>query len=813
MGTLRSDLTYLMRATRRRPATALLCVLTLSLGVGASTAMFSVVESVLLRPLPYPEPERLVSVYPGWPSMRGHPTLGFGAERGTWSWPEYFGVEARQTVFEAMAAYSDNSMVLSGDGPPQELHVFSTTWRLFPMLGATPVVGRLFDAGDTRESQVVVLSHGQWESAYGSDPEVVGRRVTLDDDSYVVLGVLPEGFEVDGESPTMWTVRTGSLAVGNIDDHGRTRSVARLAHGVTLDRARDEVTRIFEEILPADHGEHIGSVFPRQEDETRLARPAILVMFGSSILLLLVACGSTTALLLGAGIDRERELALRGAVGASRGRLIIQLLTESTALGIVAALGGVVAAAAFFALLLLVAPAGIPGLQEASLSGSVLAFAVLTAAACGVASGMVPALGLSSVHLAGAMGSARSTVKARARLQSTVVVGEVALAALLIVSAMLLTRTVGALSRIEPGFDVERLATVAIAPPSQRFVDEEGNSDTRARAAYQRDMREAIAAIPGVDAVAVASSPPLMGFRANNSVVPEGWDPSRTPPVAERRYVSDDFFEAAGIRMVEGRSFEPQDYADGAMNVVIVSEGLAGLGWPNGSPLGSTLTYFGAEEAVVVGVAASVNDEDLRAPTPLAFYLPGEEGRFAVSNALVVLPLMIRASEDPAALLPSIRERIWTVDPNVPILQATTLLDLVADEISEENYRARLMAIFAAFAGLLALMGIYGVTSRSVARRAREMGIRLALGARKVSVHRMVTLHAVRLGVYGVVAGIALALAGARVLQNFIWGVSVTDPLTLITVLLVLPAFAALAALGPARRATRVDPLEVLKAE
>jgi len=802
MNILRTDLIHILRATRRRPATALICVLTLSLGVGASTAMFSVVESVLLQPLPYPDPERLVSVYPGFPELRGHPTLGFAAERGTWSWPEYFGVAEQQSVFESMAAYSFGSMTLSGDGPPRQVQVHRTTWQLFPMLGATPVAGRLFDAGDVREAQAVVLSYGQWESAFGSDPRAVGRTATLDGDSYTILGVLPQGFEVDGDSPDMWTVMTGAFTDNGIGNHTTTRSIARLADGVTVERARGEITSLFTEILPPDHAEHVASVFPRQEDETRVARPAILVMLAASLLLLLVACGNAAALLLGAGIDRERELALRSAVGASRSRLVAQLLTESTALGGVAALGGIVAAVVLSELLLLVAPAGVPGLEDASLNGAVLAFAALTATACGIAAGMVPAWSLSSVHLAGSIGSTRSTVKARSKLQSAVVVGEIALATLLGTSAILLTRTVRALNQIDPGFDVAQLAAVTIEAPGRRFVDDEGNFDAAMRAAYLTDLREAVGALPGVEGVAVASIVPLTRTYSNTLVRPEGWDLSRTEPLTERRSVSETFFEVAGISILEGRAFQPQDYDDDAMDVVIISEGLAQLGWPDGSPVGRTLTAEGQFEAIVVGVVENVNDLELRDPSPLAFYRPSRNGT-----------MIIRASEDPAALLPGIRDRIWGLDPDAPIVEATTLPALAADQISQDLYRARLMAIFAAFAVVLALMGIYGVTSRSVARRTKELGIRMALGARKVSVHRMVTTQALRLAVYGVVAGIVLAIAGSRVLGRFIWGVSIADPVTLAAVLVGLPAFAALAAVGPARRATRVDPLEVLKAE
>ena len=802
METLRSDLTYVVRTTLRRPATALICVLTLSLGVGASTAMFSVVESVLFRPLPYPEPERLVSVYPGWPDMRGHPTLGGLADRGSWSWPEYFGVAERQTVFEAMAAYELNEFVtLHGEGPPERVEVALATWELFPMLGVVPAAGRLFDSGDRRESGVLLLSQAEWQTRYGGEPDALGRVLTIDDRPHVIVGVLPESFTVEGERPPFWTVMTGSLTDEGIANHGSTRTLARLAPGMTIDRAAAELTNIFTDVLPPDHGTHVGSIFPRHADETRRARPIILMMLGASVLLLLVACGNAAALLLGAGMDRERELAIRGAVGASRGRLITQLVTESAVLGTLAGLGGLIAAILLTEVLLFVAPSGIPGLAQASIDGVVLAFALGTAVACGVACGMIPGLSLSTVHVAGAIGSSRGTTQGRARLQSTVVVVELAFATVLTVSGLLLARTVMALGAVDPAFDIDPLAVVAVDVPDERFVSAEGEPDFAALFAYYRRMREEVAAIAGVEAVASTSVPPLTGYRQNNAVVPEGWDSTRAVPSAERRFVSDNFFDVSGIDLVDGRAFESADYTDADPDVVIVSRGLAELAWPGESALGKRLGYEAAE-GLVVGVAENVNDERLQDPTLLAYYLPIEYGQ-----------LLVRALGDPAVLLPSIRERISAVDGSVPVTMASPLSELVAAEMLDEGYRARLMAIFAVFAAALALLGVYGVTSRSVARRTKELGIRLALGARTVSVHRMITAQAVQLALYGVLAGIGLALVGGGILARFTWGVSVADPLALAAVLLVFPAFAAVAALGPARRATRVDPLEVLNAE
>lgn len=802
MDHLLADLHYAFRTLVRRPAVTLLVVLTLSLGIGASTAMFSVVQSVLLRALPYPQPERLVSVYPGWPDMRGHPTLGDMAERGTWSWPEFFGVVEHQTVFRRIAAYEGRDATRTGDGPAQRVSGVRTTWQLFPMLGVAPHLGRLFNEDDERESRVVVLSHGNWKDRFGSDPDAIGRSITLNDEAYEVVGVLPPGFRVaDTGAAEFWFPMTGSFTMAGVGNHGATRAVARLADGVSVQQAKSEITQIFGSILDADHGEHEAFVFLRQADETRRERPVLLVMLAASVLLLLVACGNAAAFLLGTGLDREREIAVRGALGATRRRMTLQLLVESALLGGVSVVGGVVAAVGLSKLMLLIAPDAVPGLERASIDGVVLGFSVLTSLIFGVGFGLIPALSLSNVDLASAMGSGRSTSSRRAGLQSAVVVGELALACILVVSGVLLMRTVGALGDVDTGFETEHLAVVIVATPVQRFRDEDGETDSEALEAYQRRMVEEIEAIPGVLSVSTTSVPPFTSWRGNNNVEPENWDPTRPSPIAERRFVSPDFFETIGIEIVQGRGFTPEDGVTDAPPVVVISEGLADLGWPDSSPVGRPLRFWG-RDATVVGVAGNVRDERVEDVTELAFYAPGYGGSF-----------LIRTAGDPANLVPVVRDRVWSVDADAPILVASTVTDLVAASIAEEVYRARLMGVFAALAGLLAMLGIYGVTSRAVSRRTREIGIRVALGANRGRVWHMVFQQAFRLGVFGAVVGIAGSLVVSRFLESFLWGVSSGDPVTLVSVFVGLPLLTALAAVLPAWRATRVDPLEALRAE
>lgn len=808
MDNLRSDLAFAFRSFGRRPGLFFVAVVTLCLGIGSSTAMFSVIDSVLLRPLDYPEPDQIHAVYPSWPELQSHPTLGDLAMRGTWSWPELWLVAEQQEVFERFAGYASAEVTLHADeGRPERIPVGVASPQLLPMLGADTRLGRLFDETDgAGGADVVLLAFETWRDRFGGDPDVIGRTLLINDRGREVVGVLGEGFELVGVEARVWLPRAGSSTDPGMGNHGRTRALGRLAEGVTPDQARDEVARILGS-LPPSHGLHGATVEPLHAELTRDVRPVLLVMLASAGLLLLVSCGNVAAILLGAGIDREQELAVRGAIGASRSRIAQQLLTESAILALAGALGGVAVASLTTRALTFLAPPGVPRIADVSVDAWVLTFAVGLSALCGIVFGLVPAISLSSTDLAGAMGSAsRTSGGKRARLQSTVVVGELALATILIVGGLLLTRTVMALDRVDPGFDHEGLVALSMALSSERFQTGDGEVDAAAFRGHERQIIEEVASLPQVEDVHSSSAPPFFNRRGNNPVLPEGWADPDNPPVAERRFVTPGFLDFLGIPLLEGRDLEPADFDEGAEPVVVVSRGLAELAWPGESAVGRTLDHW-ATGARVVGVAADVRDERLEGTTELAYYAPNTP--FVGPGQ----PLLIRVAGDPGAAIASVRDRIWSVDPDIPITRVATMEELMGDRISDQVYRARLMAVFAGLAGVFALLGIYGVTSRSVARRTREMGLRVALGADRGRVRSLVTFQAVRLAAYGVFGGIVATLAVGGVLERFLWGVTRTDPVTLVAVGLGLPLLAALAALPPARRATRVDPLVALRAE
>lgn len=807
MDRLHVDVRFAVRNFVRRPGMVLLALFTLALGIGSSSAMFSVIDAVVLSDLPYPEPDELVSVYPSWPELAGHPTLGEAAERGTWSWPEFFAVLEQQEVFETLAAYQPFSMTLSGDGRPERVRVAETTWELFPMLGVTPVRGRLFDRADasTGDERVALLTESYWRERFAGEAAVLDGTLTLDDRAYRVVGVVPD-FHLAGVRARLWIPKTGSSTDPGFANHGGTHAIARLADGVSPERAEAEVARILVESTPPEHGVHGASVFDRRADETRNVRGVLFAMLGAAVLLLVVACGNVATVLLSAGIEREQELAVRTALGATRRRVVQQILTESALLALVASLGGIALAWASTKALTFVAPPGVPRLDEVGLDVRVLAFAVGIAGACGIVFGLIPALGLSRVELARAMGAARATDRRKQRLQAAVVVSELALATVLLVSGALLTRTVVALGGVDPGFAHDELLTVSIGAPYQRFR-ENGEFAPQQADQYFQSMVDELRSLPGVRAVAMTSVAPLTGDRSNNNVQPEGWDENTDAPVAERRFVSRDYFETLSIPIVQGRGFGPQDDAPDAPPAVVVSQGLADLAWPGEDPIGRRMDYWD-RSATVVGVAANVRDQSLDRPTAVAFYAPARQ-----HGTLQGSFLLRTEGGDPATLAAGARERIWAVDPDVPIVRVIPGRELVSETFAQERYRARLMAVFAGLAAVFALMGVYGVTARSVARRTRELGIRLALGAERADVVSMVLRQGFRLALYGALLGVLISLVASRILEDMLYGVSRTDLVSILGTAALVGLASIVAALPPSRRATRVDPREALRTE
>ena len=423
---IRHDLFYAVRSLSKRPGMSLLAVFTFALGIGASSALFGVVDSVLLRPLPYPDPEAIVSIYPTAPELRGHPTMGGAAERATFSWPEFADIRENQQVFHDVAAFSYSAGTVSGDGPPERISLGLVTYEFFSILGAIPLHGRFFNADDNNRTgdRVIILQEGYWQARFAGDPSMVGREIILNDEPTTVIGIVPSTFRFTGfEEVRGWTPMAGTSSDGNRENHNITGAIARLGAGTMMERARDELDRLLNEVNPSDHMTHGASVFPRHGDETRNVRRPLIVLIVASFALLAVACGNVAAILLGAGIERSRELALRGALGASRGRIAQQLLTETLVLAGLGAVGGLALAAVSTDLLLYLAPAGIPRIDDAALNIRMVAFGTIASLASGIIFGLIPALSLSRTDLARSLQSSRGAVEGRNRLQAIVVVG------------------------------------------------------------------------------------------------------------------------------------------------------------------------------------------------------------------------------------------------------------------------------------------------------------------------------------------------------------------------------------------------------
>lgn len=807
METLLQDLRYAVRAVLRRPAVTALAVTTLALGIAASTAMFSVVNAVLLKPLPYEDPGQLVSVYTRNDEFAGHPTLGFAAERGSFSGPELrvLREEGRDVLSGLAMVFWGGTGTMYGTGEPERLSLARTTPDLFDkVLRTRPIAGRVFNEEDERtRANVVLLEEGFWRRRFDADAGVIGTSIQLGDTPYTIIGVIPRATSLPHARADAWVTEFLSNEWGN----HMTAAIGRLQPGVSAEQGSARLSALLAGAVPAGHSQHGVNLFPRQEDDTRSVRGPLMLLALASLVLLAVACGNVAALLVGAAIDREQELAVRAALGAGRRRLVRQMLTESTLLGLAAAALGLLLALLVTRGLVLIAPQGVPRINEAVIDGTALIFAVVVAIVCGILFGLVPALGFSRTDLRRSMTiTTRSVAGTRSRIQGAVVVAELALATVLLVGAGLLARTLLALSTVDTGFAATETLSVRVSIPNSRIVDSNAPDSVRAGAVDQFYLRLAdeMGALSGVTGVAITSNLPLSGDRGNNDVQLEGFDESI---VAERRFVSANYFAVMDIAIVEGRAFTADDDRAGAPGVIIISEGLARRAWPSESAVGKRFGYWGGDNNVIVGVAADVRDEEMHSGTSFAFYAPRRNaGQYWGT-------FVLRTTVDPVSLVPSLRERLRSLHPDLVIASAEPLTNLVSEQIASERYRARLILVFSLLAAIFSLMGIYGVTARNVAARTREMGIRVALGARQQGILRLVVGQAVRLGVLGAMIGIVLSFVATRGLEAYLWGVQRTDALTLITIAMALAGASVLAALAPGIRAARIDPIEALRAE
>jgi putative ABC transport system permease protein len=814
MQTLLQDLRYGARTLFKHPGFTLIAIITLALGIGANTAIFSVVNAVLLRPLPYREPERLALVQQHFPKL--------GWYYGGVSAPELLDYIAYNETFAELAGYDIVSLNLTGEREPQRLSVARVSANLFSLLGVPPMLGRGFtnEEESVGKSRVVALSERLWRQRFGADPKIVGQTVKLDERPYTVVGVMPARLQFPptgtafAEAVELWT----PLALTDDEKQARRRDanfklIGRLKLGVTLEQAQANMVAVAARIEQQHPDIYQGniriaatavSLAGRMAQNVRLA---LWVLLGAVGLVLLIACANIANLLLARAAARRKEIAVRAALGASARRIVQQSLTESLLLALGGGAVGLLLAVWALDLIIRFGPEDVPRLAEASLDLRVLGFTLLVSLLTGVLFGLAPALQGARLSLTEALNEAGRGAGAAghkgARVRSALVMLETALAVMLLIGAGLLLNSFVRLLRVPPGFDPEGVLVARTALPAARYPEAE-----RGKAVYQQVL-ERIAKLPGVQYASVASTLPLTGEWGIGFRIEGGGE--NTYYSANGSWVSNDYFRAMGIPLLKGRAFTDEDRTE-APPVVVVNETMARRFWPGEEAIGKRIRWGGWNPQgglTIVGVAADVKLTSLTADSPPTVYMPVFQIPRLRRDALFIL----RTSGDPANLAAALRQAISGVDADLPVYDVQTMKQVVAESVAERRFTMWLLVIFAVAALLLAALGLYGVMSYSVMQRTHELGIRMALGAQVRDVLKLVIKQGMTLALVGVGVGLGAALLLTRLMKTLLFGVSATDPLTFGAIALLLTGVALLACWVPARRATRVDPLVALRGE
>ena len=800
MRTFWQDLHYGARMLAKKPGFTLIAVLTLALGVGATTAIFSAVSPILFEPLPYPHPDRIAAV---------SETYSNGARTGG-TFGMYRGLAERGRSFDALAVSKTWQPTMTGAAEPERFDGQRVSAEYFRVLGVAPALGRDFQAADDRTGgpRVVIISDALWRRRFGGDPSVVGRQVTLDDNPYTVVGVMPGGFEnVLAPSAEAWAPLQYDMSLGTAWGH-HLRTVGRLRPGLSAEQATREVDALGHAVLDEQHPESYDPrvkflVSPLQNEVTAGVRPALLAVLGAVALLLLIACVNVTHLLLARGAQRRGEFAVRAALGAGRARLARQILTESLLLAMVGGAVGLMVAAFGADALKALSPPGLPRAAAIGVDGTVFAFALGVSALVGLTVGLVPALHTPRGDLrAELQQNSLRAAGSHQGLRRALVVAEVALALVLLVGAGLLLRSLERLFAISPGFNASHLLTMQVHTSGRRF-DKEADERFFARAL------EAARQVPGVAGAGFTSQLPLSGDDDEYGARFEGDGPDAGYNVF-RYAVSPGYFETLGIPLRRGRLLDARDAA-GAPPALVISESLARRKFPDQDPIGQRVHVGPTDRPwfTVVGVVGDVRQASLAASQTDAVYTTPAQWYFPEDT----MSLVVRARGDAAALAPALRQAVWSVDKDQPIMRVATMESLLAATAAERRFALILFEAFGLVALALAAIGIYGVLSGGVAERTREIGIRMALGAQARDVSRFVVGQGLRLALLGVAVGLAGAFAVTRLMAGLLFGVGAADPATFFFVAALATGVALLASYIPARRAAKVDPMVALRYE
>lgn len=815
------DLRYAVRALRRNPGFTTVAILTLALGIGANTALFSVVNGVLLRPLPYAEPERLVSIRNTW---EGNDDLL--AAIASISPAEYFDYRDRLKAFESFGVYTTAIYSLTGDGEPERLSAAAMTSDVFRVLGVAPVAGRTFTpAEDVPGATTVVLGYGLWQRRFGGARDIIGRSILLNGVARTVVGVMPIGFrlpeQLSDTDPAQLFVPLG-LSRDSVRIRGShyLTGVARLAPGVTPAQGSADVAAVarrFPVEFPDDYPAAMhfsGGALPLLDSVVGRVRPTLLVLIGAVGFVLLIACANVANLLLSRTEARRREMAVRTALGAGRGRLVRQLLVESVVLALAGGAGGVALAVLGTRALVALRPDEIPRLDAIGVDARVLVFALVASTLVGVVFGLLPAIQATRLDVQSTLreGTRGSSGGARQGTRRALVITEVAIALLLLVGAGLLTRSFVRLFSVDPGYRVDHVLTVPITLPSTRYPEDERVIG------FFRELGRRVSALPGVTAAGGVAGVPLVAERGDLSIEIEGRPvaPGEQRRRADWQVVTPGYFRAIGMRLLRGRGIEETDLAN-TPGVVVINEALAKKYWANDDPIGARFRLggnAGPGMVTIVGVVADVRQSGLAMPAEPEMYLAHTQFRFWGGGGILrSLSLVLRTVGEPAAMTRAVRNEVAALDAQLPLGQFRTMEQVRGESVARPRFLMFLFSAFSAVAFAIAVIGIYGVIAYGVAQRRREIGIRVALGARPALVARMVVRQGLVLAGVGIVAGLAMAFGLTRFLAGMLFDVTPTDPLTLAAVAASLAVAALVASWIPARRATRMDPVEVLRAE
>ncbi len=810
MNTFLQDLRYGARMLWKKPVFTLIAVITLALGIGANTAIFSVVNSILLRPLAYYEPERLVQI------NHDYPQINLKASVSAFGYRHY---RDNAKSFDNLTALTMANFNLTGGGEPERLNGLQVTASFFPLLGAQVAQGRAFlpEEEEAGRNRVAVLSEAFWQRRFGGDPNILSRTITLNGENYNVVGIMPRGFQFGrelGVQVDLWvplTFTPAQLTPNNLTNEFLF-VLGRLKNGVAFQQAQSEMDTIADNLRrqyqPGATRQNWGlTIQSFNEMIVGDVRTPLWILLGAVTLVLLIACANVANLLLARAAERHKEIAIRAALGAGRWRVLRQLLTESVLLGLVGGLLGLGLATLGVRLLTKLEQLKIPRVHEIGLDWRVLGFTLGLSVLTGVLFGLMPAWQATRADLHETLkeGGRTGASLTRGWLRSAFVVLETALALMLLIGAGLLMRSFWRLQQVNPGFAPQNLLTLSVALPDRY-------REPHQRASFYQQALEEIRRLPGVQSAGAVSVLPLSGTNSSGSFRIEGREvPSnQSPPHGDRWSATAGYFETMKIPLVRGRFFSERDAAD-APGVTIIDETMARKYWPNEDPLGKRISFEGPPDnrrwREIVGIIGHVKHKDLEGESRVQYYIPH------LQRSQGSMFLAVRTSGTPTEQAPAVRNVIKNLDKDLPVFRVMAVEQLVADSMTLRRFTLTLLGIFAVIALVLATVGLYGVLSYSVTQRSHEIGVRMALGARAADVLKLIVKQGMLLTGVGVLIGLVGAFALTRLMANLLFGVKASDPLTYVVIALLLATVALLACWLPARRATKVDPMIALRYE